>query len=45
MTKRNKKKLQMRPVGKVKQSDKTKNFVAQKNLRKIKLNININLKY
>ena len=34
----------MRPVGKVKQSDKIKNFVAQKNLRKNMLNINIKYK-
>ena len=45
VTKRNKKKLQMRPGGKVKLSDKTKNFAAKKNLRKNMLNININLKY
>ena len=35
----------MRPGGKVKLSDKTKNFAAKKNLRKNMLNININLKY
>ena len=44
MTKRNKRKLQMRPGGKVKLSDKTKNFVAKKKLSKKMLKININLK-